>query len=290
LNPIVGSLVTVKNLIGGAFKGVTAASSNQVVRDATERFIIFYIREHKESSKLADESEFMWEQSAYSTLASMIESLNWVQSRLVELSEPLSGYQSRVETLKLAGSKGSSIDFSKMMTDSITYLVERCLSTLRIEIRCHLLYFLTNIRTSSYYCDEEPTKPEKFVADSNRDLMRIDEKISRYLNPETKKKIFSGIPFVISHLVMEGLSKLSDKRINKNGVLKMSRNLFAMQQTLINILSASDDRIDRARQYWEILLEENTLEFTKSHPELFTPEEYRALLQINFIHEKPLHT
>lgn len=43
------------------------------------------------------------------------------------------------------------------------------------------------------------------------------------------------------------------KRMNENGVKKMCRNIFSLQQTLTSITLAREPALDHARQYFELL-------------------------------------
>lgn len=43
------------------------------------------------------------------------------------------------------------------------------------------------------------------------------------------------------------------RRMNENGVKKMCRNIFVLQQTLTNITLAREPALDHARQYFELL-------------------------------------
>lgn len=43
------------------------------------------------------------------------------------------------------------------------------------------------------------------------------------------------------------------RRMNENGVKKMCRNIFSLQQTLTSITSAREPALDYARQYFELL-------------------------------------
>ena len=43
------------------------------------------------------------------------------------------------------------------------------------------------------------------------------------------------------------------RRMNENGVKKMCRNIFSLQQTLTNITLAREPALDYARQYFELL-------------------------------------
>jgi hypothetical protein len=249
------TISTVKNLLG------SPGNKNILSEDETlEREMVLYIREHKDMVRLSDDTELIWEQSSLGLIASMTESLLWFKSRILELCEPLSAYQARADELKMEPKNIiKAADIPVILTDALQSLADRCLYALKIEFVCHSLYFLSNIRSSSYYCDEEPTKPDKFVADLNKDLMRADEKLSRYLSVERKRFVFKGLPFVMSFLIIDGLPKLMDKRVNRFGLHKMQRNIFALQQAITNILTTTTESasaFDRARVYWEILFED----------------------------------
>ena len=43
------------------------------------------------------------------------------------------------------------------------------------------------------------------------------------------------------------------RRINPNGIKKMCRNIFSVQQQLTNITMTRELALDRARQYYELL-------------------------------------
>jgi hypothetical protein len=43
------------------------------------------------------------------------------------------------------------------------------------------------------------------------------------------------------------------RRMNENGVKKMCRNIFSLQQTLTSITLAREPALDHARQYFELL-------------------------------------
>ena len=59
----------------------------------------------------------------------------------------------------------------------------------------------------------------------------------------------------LGHLVASILinSTPSLKRINENGIKKMCRNIFAIQQNLTNITMSREADLDHARQYYEIM-------------------------------------
>ena len=75
------------------------------------------------------------------------------------------------------------------------------------------------------------------------------------------------------------------KQVEKNGVSKMHRNIFALQQNLTNIIQFKETHFDRVRKYYSLIpmtekdffsylsaqLAENNL--------MFTFEEYKAVLE-----------
>ena len=53
------------------------------------------------------------------------------------------------------------------------------------------------------------------------------------------------------------------KRINENGIKKMCRNIFAIQQNLTNITMSREADLDHARQYYEIMYQTVRAEKTR---------------------------
>lgn len=55
----------------------------------------------------------------------------------------------------------------------------------------------------------------------------------------------------MSNMLIKGLGKI--KSINRNGVLKMCRNVFALQQNLTNIVQFKELHFDRVRKFYQLL-------------------------------------
>ena len=64
--------------------------------------------------------------------------------------------------------------------------------------------------------------------------------------------IFEGLGQLISTVLIRGGQDV--RRINENGVKKMCRNIFSIQQTLCNITNQPEHALDHARQYYELFL------------------------------------
>jgi hypothetical protein len=63
--------------------------------------------------------------------------------------------------------------------------------------------------------------------------------------------IYGGLPRLLSNILISALSRLEG--INKNGVQKMIRNVFALQQNLTNYIPFDQEPFDRVRRFYELL-------------------------------------
>ena len=62
--------------------------------------------------------------------------------------------------------------------------------------------------------------------------------------------IFEGVGQLISTILINGAQDI--RRINDNGVKKLCRDIFSIQQTLCNITNQPEHALDHARQYYEL--------------------------------------
>lgn len=64
-------------------------------------------------------------------------------------------------------------------------LAETCLFTLRIEGRCHTMYYLEMaVRDGNYHLEDESFEPDPYVITLNSDLMELDDCINASLPPK----------------------------------------------------------------------------------------------------------
>ena len=63
--------------------------------------------------------------------------------------------------------------------------------------------------------------------------------------------IFEGVSHLVASIIIGCVQHI--RRMNENGVKKMCRNIFSLQQTLTNITLAREPALDHARQYFELL-------------------------------------
>lgn len=61
-------------------------------------------------------------------------------------------------------------------------LAETCLFTLRLEGRCHTMYYLEMaIRNGNYYLEDESFEPDPYIITLNTDLMELNDCVNASL-------------------------------------------------------------------------------------------------------------
>ncbi|KAF7732333.1 hypothetical protein EC973_005229 [Apophysomyces ossiformis] len=169
--------------------------------------------------------------------------------------------------------------FDQLLT-TYQQLAETCLFTLRLEGRCHTMYYLEMaIREGNYYLEDETFEPDPYVITLNSDLMDIDDCINASLPPKDEMFAFDGLPALAVHLLITDASHI--KRMNKNGVQKMVRNIMALQQNLSNFTPPLQSAVlDRARDYYQTfnLGSEALIRSIRENGPTFTFDEYRVIL------------
>ncbi|KAK5580964.1 hypothetical protein RB653_000991 [Dictyostelium firmibasis] len=136
-------------------------------------------------------------------------------------------------------------------------LSKRCLLALRIEYRIHCFYFLEGFKRAQYMCEEERTDPDSFIVELNKDLSASEEMMSIYLTSDKCNFLFSGIAKLIGKLLISKLVHVNS--INDNGVAKLCKNVFTLQQNLSNIIVKREIFFDRIRQFYQALSAEDEL-------------------------------
>lgn len=166
----------------------------------------------------------------------------------------------------------------------VTYqqLAETCLFTLRLEARCRVMYYLDMAtREGNYFLEEESFEPDPYIMTLNSNLVEIDDCVTASLSPSDESFVFDGLPDLIVHLMISNATYI--KRLNHNGVQKMIRNILALQQNLLSVLTASQcAAMERGREYYSLFglgPERMTQEIQSKGPR-FTFDEYRDILRL----------
>lgn len=229
------------------------------------------------------------------SLALMHESMEWISSEIVNFAESLPDIpavapsslpekvhedaEGIVNTESSAGmtTKG----YLKKLAKDYEDLADTCLLVLHLEVRAHCFYFLLPLSKQETCINrKDDQEPEPEVVKLNSDLSKTDEALSPVLQPKKVKYIFEGLGELISTILINSVANI--KKINENGVKKMGRNIFAIQQNLAGITMTREVALDRARQYFELLnhsFEDILNQIVEAGPQ-FQENEYSAVIQL----------
>ncbi|CAB3976804.1 Exocyst complex component 4 [Paramuricea clavata] len=197
------------------------------------------------------------------TLANLQESTEWLTGRIKSFASSLSAETTGInvlspgshEKLKVQDIPPISEDMLRILNNlgqDFQNLAEMCLLVLHLEIRCHCFYYLLQaLRQTSYVCSVESVDADTLVIQMNKDLIALEDIVATSLAPHKFKYMFEGLGHMMSSLIISAAPNI--KKINSNGVKKMSRNIFAIQQNLLNITQSREPDLDKARLYYDLL-------------------------------------
>ncbi|XP_031568751.1 exocyst complex component 4-like isoform X1 [Actinia tenebrosa] len=167
------------------------------------------------------------------------------------------------------------------LAEDFQQLAETCILVLHLEIRCHCFYYLMPaVRMSSYVCNMDAVDPDPSVIALNKDLTSLEEIATACLAQHKFRYLFEGLGHLVSSILISNLAFI--KKINQNGIKKMCRNIFALQQNLTNITLSREGDLDKARQYYELLYlnQDGVLTLIVEQGAKYTELEYTNILQL----------
>ncbi|KAI8818997.1 Sec8 exocyst complex component-specific domain-containing protein [Fimicolochytrium jonesii] len=174
----------------------------------------------------------------------------------------------------------------KALLTNFRRLSDLCLFVLRVELRCHSMFFLDlAMREGTYDLDDDTQDPDPYIGILNTDLSTLEEVLSGVMGPKRTRFIFSGLPHLISATLTAALPHIKKPTV-PHGTRKLVRNVCALQQNLTNIASVHDVGLERAKDYFALLeLPGEELIKQLGDPHLkgrFTYEECRVVLDLIF--------
>ncbi|CAN7999993.1 unnamed protein product [Ixodes pacificus] len=121
-------------------------------------------------------------------------------------------------------------------------------------------------------------EPDPEVIKLTKDLSSMDEAMTACLQQRKHRYIFEGLGHLIASILINSASSI--QKVNENGIKKVCRNIFAMQQNLTSITMNREVALDYARQYFELLYHspEDVLNLIVEHGCQFQEAEYRNVL------------
>ncbi|RDD37262.1 Exocyst complex component 4 [Trichoplax sp. H2] len=211
------------------------------------------------SSEMLQKEEILSEYDDLRMLGNLHESLVWFSDALLSFCDVLkhSIPKNTSESQKLNQDEGNSVVANSIsslnkLSEDFKEISETCLLVLHLEVRCHCFFYLSRAtKISSYECTVDALDPDPLVIGLNKDLARIEDTMSTCLHPNKLRYLFDGLGSLLSIFMISSASYI--KKLNSNGIEKMCRNIFALQQNLNNITLSREIALDRCRQYYELL-------------------------------------
>ncbi|XP_077991947.1 exocyst complex component 4-like isoform X2 [Glandiceps talaboti] len=190
-------------------------------------------------------------------LANLHESLEWFTGRLQTLVSVLSNSPAMIMSSDTRPSDLPSLPETTLqslisLTKEFQDMGETCLLVLHLEVRVHCFYFLMPILIqSSFSPTTDISDPDVNTLKLNKDLVAIEEVLNVSLKQHKFQYLLEGLGHLIASILVNGAQYI--KRINENGIKKMCRNIFSIQQNLTNITMSRETDLDNSRQYYELL-------------------------------------
>lgn len=233
--------------------------------------------------------EILSDVSQMRTLALLQESLEWFGGRIRELASRLAveahvtspSSPTQAGPLEMQPVPEECIKALQQHACEFENLAEICLLVLHLEVRVHCFYYLLPVaKQASFASGVDSQDPDPEVVKLNKDFSNIDEALSVSLQPRKLRYIFEGLGHLIASIMINSAQCI--KRINENGIKKMCRNIFAIQQNLTNITMSREVALDHARHYFELLYHspEDILNQIVEHGPKFSELDYRNALQL----------
>ncbi|KAL5535762.1 SEC8 [Sanghuangporus sanghuang] len=227
--------------------------------------------------------------SLYHSITWFVDQLRSLRSSSEDVTSPSSATSSMLPLLPTLSINGQlqlplSTDMGERFGSLIlTYeqLARIVLFTIRIDIRCRAIYYLTAaLRHGNYRIDQEDSEPDPHVIDLNTQLGQADECICTTLPEKEQRFVFEGLEALMEELLISNARSI--RFANVHGIRKILRNIIAVKQNLKTLSSYSPkSEFDRAREFYGLfsLGPQGLLENIKKEKK-FTFEESQAMLNL----------
>eukprot|EP00002_Diphylleia_rotans_P023131 TRINITY_DN4545_c0_g1_i1.p1 TRINITY_DN4545_c0_g1~~TRINITY_DN4545_c0_g1_i1.p1 ORF type:complete len:966 (+),score=184.81 TRINITY_DN4545_c0_g1_i1:51-2948(+) len=184
--------------------------------------------------------QILVDSSVLNALGILCDSMEWMTERIEMIGTGSAMSKSGSVRTKTLGSQSLTTNRQLMFKSfeplalKFYNLSERCLFTIRVELRCQCFYYMNGIKSAFYVLEDEPAEPDVFVLDLSKVILLMEELMAVVLPEDKRKYIFSGLGKLCSTLLIKGLPKIAS--INQNGVIKMLRNINALHQSFSSLV------------------------------------------------------
>lgn len=153
-------------------------------------------------------------------------------------------------------------------------LALKSLFALRFEVRLRSARGVAHMQECLYVLHEAHGQPDPFVYALVEELAAVEATLAAAVTPAKMHYIFGSVAALLCAEIVFSLRRLDG--INAQGILKVRKNVFALQQLLpSSIVRAQEPIFDRVRIYYELLkLEPNVRIAFLSLSLTLTPQEH----------------
>ncbi|XP_060578510.1 exocyst complex component 4-like [Ruditapes philippinarum] len=262
--------------------------SEEEMRALNSKEAVILITNLSSEEAFIPQHEIITDVTQMRTVANVHESLEWFSTRLKNFSvtkTTIATQYLNVESPLYDDAPTvlpKTLESLNSLVKDFQDLAEICLLLLHLEVRVHCFYYLMPVAKQSNYAGPiDDLDPDSNVLKLNKDLSGMEEVLSQSLQPKKFKYIFESLGYLVASILMNSMQFI--KKINENGIKKMCRNLFAIQQNLTNITMSRESDLDHARQYYELLYlnPDDILTAIAEKGPQFTFSEYSQLLHLH---------
>jgi exocyst complex component 4 len=187
---------------------------------------------------------------------------------------------SHSDELRIPLSRDMNLRFQALLK-TYEQLAELILDTIRIDIRCRVIFYLDSaMRYGNYHLDYEAGEPDSSIIDLNDELASCSDVIASTVPDAERQFIFTGIQQLMEQLLIQNAKQL--RLVTRHGIKKIMRNMLALQQGVKVITQGRQNtQFERAKQYYALfhLSPTELLESIRRGQE-FTFDEYRTMLSL----------
>ncbi|XP_064602166.1 LOW QUALITY PROTEIN: exocyst complex component 4-like [Liolophura sinensis] len=261
--------------------------SEEEMRALNSKESVILISNLSSADSLIPQNEIITDITQMRTVANLHESLEWFCSRLRSFAASLSPSTRNGVTCPdenhsdIPPVSQEALQSLKNVAQDFQNLAEICLLLLHLEVRVHCFYYLLPVAKQSNYAGAiDDLDPDSNVLKLNKDLSSVEEVLTQSLQPRKFRYIFESLGFLVASILINSVQFL--KKINENGVKKMCRNIFAVQQNLTNITQSREADLDHARQFYELIYStpDEIINDIAEKGAQFTESEYSQLLRL----------
>ncbi|CAI2301705.1 unnamed protein product [Caenorhabditis sp. 36 PRJEB53466] len=242
------------------------------------------------------EGDLITDMNDIKMFASLHESLRWFSDEIRELVHSLpANVKMMLDTcmVQVRLKDGQMID-NKSVPSAIEDCVRRlesiadsCLLLLHIEIRVHCFFHLAPLAKYRNASSHNEVDPE--VVALGKDLHQFHDNLKDVLSPTKISYVFDGLGHLCASIFIH-LSQFMP-RLTEAAKKRVCRNVWGVQQRLSRITNRREADLDKARAFFDLLLDNDPDGILAIIPEKrsqFTPTELSYLLALSVRSDKTL--